>query len=387
MAGTRSLCAKAASDLPAIEEVARDQPFPVASLRVDERTRTLVLPFERKHPRRESWELVVRGARSLSVEGKREQTADYFRSLRHDPPAGVLIIEAVLVLARVRVDGLDVEARCLTPEEKSLFDVADLPAPIRREIEERSTAQVQAHEKYEKAERERHRALVIVGALAGVALGAGTGNPWWALVLDLLAGGGSALWIARTRRSFIGTGAAAYAAPQVLVSLSGEMVRELFAGGGFIGLTLSFFWSLMAGTGILLALLNGKMMARNEGMEAGGDLESVGRKPPPLDPRFPLRAAALCGLGAASTLLLFSAPWVVWLVLAPVASGGAAWLLARAQANATTSGRVLGGIGLLLAAMAVLGGGTLAPAGLFVFVAHWVAGNMVAYYSRSEGPK
>lgn len=387
MGGTRVLRARASADLPALEEIARDQPFPVASLHVDGATRTLTLPFERKHPRRESWELVVRGARSLTVEGHRQQTSDYLRSLRHDARTGEVVIEGVLILARLRVDGLDAEVRCLTPEEESRFDVADLPASIRREIEVQGTDQVRAHERYGKAERERERVLTVTGALAAVALGGAMGNPWWALGIDLAIGAGAALWLALGRRSFFGIGAAAYAAPLVLVSFSGDLVREMFRGGGYTGLGVSFLWTLHAGTGALLAVLNGRMMARNEGMESMGDVETMGGELPPADPRLPLRAALVCGIGAAGFLGFFFAPWLVCLVVAPLASGGTAWLLARNRSTAATAGPAMGGVGILLAAMAVLGGETLALAGVFVAVAHWVAGMMIAFHSRGEGPK
>jgi hypothetical protein len=250
----RDLRATTAAGIPAIEDAVRDLPFPLAALRIDAASRSVVLPFERKHPRRESWELVVRGVRSLEEDGRLEQATDHFRSLGHDARAGVLTITAVLVRARLRVDALDLEARCLTKEAESTFDVADLPAGIRREIEERGTEQVQMHERYEKADRQRVVGMTVLGAASSLLLGLPAGNPWWWLAVH----GAFGVWAGRTmavkRWQAIPVGAALLGMSNAIGclvagrGLSREMGFALIVvslGGGFVGTVVALLHARM----------------------------------------------------------------------------------------------------------------------------------------------
>ncbi len=384
MPGPRSVVAKTAAALPAVAEAVRDFRFPLSAARVDGRTRTLVLPFERKHPRPEDWELVVRGARSVVVKGRVEQDTDFFRALRHDAGAGVFEIEGVLVRVRVQVDSLDVEARCLTPEERTDFDVADLPTGVRREMEKRESDSLKGRERYEKADRERVAVVTATAALAALVLGAGSGMPVPLLPFEAALGGAAGLAIARRRIGFFGAGAAIFGIPTIALSLLGILLTRGTSDGNAAGLGHGLFWSLLALAGTVLALLNRKLMDEVQGLSSRWE---DGKEPPkPLDLRIPGRAAAIVGLGGGVLHLVFGAPWAVWAAGSPLGAGGAAWLLARFQARPSVASWTLGGIGTVLSFLAV-GGGEFVPAALLIAAAHFAAGMMVAYHSRGEGPR
>jgi hypothetical protein len=259
----KDVCARTAADIPALEDVVRDLPFPLAALRIDGPSRTVVLPFERKHPRRESWELVVRGVRSIEEDGRVQQATDYFRSLGHDARAGVVTIQAVLVRVRLRVDALDLEARCLTKEAESTFDVVDLPADIRREIEVRGTDQVQRHERYEKADRERVVGMTVLGAASSVLLGLLPGSPWWWLSVHAAGGAAVGRWMAVKRWHAIPIGAAALGLPNGMLAVAGCLVagRGLSREMGFALIAVSLGSGF---AGVAVALLHGRMLERVE---------------------------------------------------------------------------------------------------------------------------
>lgn len=263
MGNPKVVRARTVADLPAIEEAVRDLPFPLAALRVDGSARTVVLPFERKHPRRESWELVVRGARSLEEDGRLEQSSDHFRSVAYDGRAGVLTITAVLVRARVRVDALDLEARCLTEEAPSTFDITDLPADFRREVEARGTDRVQMHERYVKADRERIAGMIALCAATSLVLGLLSGNPWWWLLAHAAAGGAVGFRMAVKRWHSIAAGAAVLGMPNAMLAVIGCLVagRALSREMGF-ALIVTSLGSGAAGVGV--ALLHARMLDRVE---------------------------------------------------------------------------------------------------------------------------
>jgi hypothetical protein len=351
---------------------------------VDGTSRTLVLPFEKKHPRPESWELVVRSARSVTVKGRLEQATDYFRGLRHDAGASVLEVEGVLVKVRVTVDALDVEARCLTPEETATFDVADLPHAVRKEIEVRETASLKGRERYERKDRERVAVITSVAGLAALVLGAGSGMPPLVLPFEAAAGAAAGWWIATRRIRFIAAGAAIFGVPVISLSFLALLITRGTSDGPVAGLGHALFWSMMAGAGLLIGLLNGKMMDDVQGLTTDGHPDTA--PPKPLDLRIPPRAAAIVGLGGAALFLLFHAPWTVWAVASPFGCGGTAWLLARFQVPSGPAGRFLGIAGAVASLMAI-DGGAFVPAALLIGAAHFAAGMMVAYYARGEGPR
>jgi len=382
--GPRSVPAKTPGDLPAVADAVRDFRFPLSAARVEEKSRTVILPYEKKHPRPESWELVVRGARSATVKGRLEQETDYFRGLSHDAKSGVLEIEGVLVKVRVQVDSLDVEARCLTPEEKKTFDVADLPHDIRREIEARESASLKGRERYEKDDRERVAVVTVAGAFAALVLGAGSGMPPLLLPFEAAAGCAAGWWMATRRISFFAAGAAIFGIPVISLSLLGVLLTKGTAEGPMAGFVHALFWSMMAMAGLLLALFNGKLMADVQGLTSAW--EASADAPKPLDRRIPWCAAALVGLGGGLLHLLFHAPWTVWAVGSPLGCGGTAWLLARFQARPSAAARGLGFAGTVVSLMAIAGD-AFVPAALLLAGAHFAAGMMVSYYARGEGPR
>ena len=73
MTGERSVRATEPEALAAVLDAVKEFRFPLSAVRVDERTRTVRLPFERKHPHPEQWELVVRNARQAAVAGRVQQ--------------------------------------------------------------------------------------------------------------------------------------------------------------------------------------------------------------------------------------------------------------------------------------------------------------------------
>jgi hypothetical protein len=383
--GPRAVTAKRSEDLPAVEAAVRDFTFPLAAVRVDPKTRAVVLPFERKHPRRESWELVIRGATSVVVKGRLEQATDYFRALRHDAKGGVLAIDGVIVKVRVAVASLDVEARCLTPEETSTFDVADLPREIRKEIDARESASLKGRETYEKKDRERLVTITGAGGLAALVLGAGSEMPAVLLPFEAALGGFIAWRLAYRNALFPIVWGAFYGAPTIALSALGILLTRGTKDGLWAGFAHAAFWCLMALAGVGLAYLNAKMSADVQGLtSAAWDAADAPKKP--LDRRIPGRAAAIVGGGGAVLFLLLGAPWTVWLVGALVGAGGTTWLLARFQVRSKYAGWVLGGVGVSLC-FAGMGGGFFPPGTFLLAPMHFVAGLMTAYYSRGEGPR
>jgi hypothetical protein len=376
---------KSPADLAALDEVAGKQQFLLGGIRRDEAARTLTIPFERKFPRRESWSLQVRGVRSFRLGDRKEQATDFFRAFRHDAKSGVLEIEGVLVMLRLEVDALDLEARCLTAEEAPKWDVADLPEPIRREADERGTETLREQERFARADRVRHGLMTAAGALVLVIFGLGFRNPVWALLLDLLAGAGAGWLIAHKQWAFVGFGAVVVGVPGAVLSLSGSLVRSLSSpDGGFAGLTYFLFIGVEAAAGGGLAALNAGLMRQVQ--DRGAQDRSEAAPTAPLDPAFPRRAAVAFGLGSALLYGVFRAPVFVWALAAPLGSGGLAYLLALRRAPSRTTGRLFGVLGIALS-LGAAAGGTILPAAVLIAGLHFVAGLMLAYYSRGEGPR
>jgi hypothetical protein len=376
----RVIRAESPAGLAEILEVAGGMKFALADVSFDPGRRRVRIPFERIHPRRESWELHVLGATSLEVDGRKEQTHEYIRALRHED-SGHVVLETVLVRFRIPAASLAVEARCMTEEVVPDFDVSRLPTAIRKEIEERETEIVRLQDRYATADRFRRRVLPFLGGLAGVVVGGLVPVAWWTFVLHGALGAGIGHVMASRRWEAWISGAAAFGMPQaalgVVSSFAAGSSKES-AGPGIL------FQSIVAPMiGLVLAGLNGKMMVSTEAA-AWDPTGDAPRKS--LDPAFPMRAAWVCALGGAFLFGIFQAPLVVWAFLAPACDGAAAWYLARIQAPAGVTVKVFGGIGIVLGLMAV-SGRTIPPAALLIALFHAGAGTFVALRSRREGEK
>jgi hypothetical protein len=66
-------------ELAELSETVKGTAIHLDALAVREPARTVVLSFERVHPLRETWEIVVWGARSVEVADRREQKTDFLR--------------------------------------------------------------------------------------------------------------------------------------------------------------------------------------------------------------------------------------------------------------------------------------------------------------------
>jgi hypothetical protein len=164
-------------------------------------------------------------------------------------------------------------------------------------------------------------------------------------------------------------------------SCTGGVIREMVESGGLGGLLVFPLWLLAIVFGGILARLNGRLLETQ-------DVETQYGKPPPLPPMragLPRRAAAWCAGGSALICLVLGGSMPVWAAVAPLLSGGAAWIVASRRADPRVGGMVFGAIGLLLGACCLGSGRGILPGAFLVAAAHWVGGMLVVFHARGEG--
>ncbi len=141
--------------------------------------------------------------------------------------------------------------------------MTDLPAEMRKEIEEQGTARVQMHDRYEQADRERVLSMAVLGAIASLLLGLLAGPPWWWLAAHGAAGAGIGRWMALKRWQAIPAGAAALGMPNAMLAVIGCLLagRSLSQEMGFALIVASLGGAV---AGAVLALLHTRMLDRVE---------------------------------------------------------------------------------------------------------------------------
>jgi hypothetical protein len=386
MEGKREARAGDPAGLAALEALVRDMGFPVAEVRHDPLARTVAFPFERVHPRREAWILVVHGAGAPAVEGTGPHGREYFRSLRWDAKARVLEVRGVLLRWRIPADGIAVDALRRTGDAPPGVLDADQPAWFRREVDDRLSEQHRRHERFERSSRGREASLAGAGAVVATAFGACFANPWWALLLNALSGGAAGFWIARKGVDFHALGALAFGLPGMLLSCTGGLFAEMTGGSGMTGLVVFPLWVFHAVTGVLLVRVHEALVVRSE-QEVEGMVPGTGEVPLPA-PRPGLWWKAAAAVGGASALLfgILSAPLGIAFVAVPLVLGGATAAVARLRPLPGTGGAALAGTATVLGAAACGAGGMLLPSVLLLAVLHFGAGVLVVFHARGEGP-
>lgn len=336
--------ARTASELVDVAKAARDMEFRFDGIVRNEAVRRVEIPLRLKRIGR-SGTLRLRGVRGFAVEGRRAQETDGIRSMGWDGAARRLVIECAPSRLVIDMDGLDVELDdgVAAAGQRNLDH---LPAAARTAFE--------AHEESMHARRARHEEVRRtternVALLAGtIALGGGFafGNPWWALALNGLTGGGAGFLVVRKRIDTPALGALLLAVPAMLLSLTGEMCRVMTTSAGMLGAVFFGLWIAHLIAGAFLSMRLAIPRDGDEGLPATVDWQDAVRPglgsspgtpatPPAFDGGAAIPAAALrkamAGTAVASFLLcvlLRAHPAAMALVTVPAVAGGT-WLCVR----------------------------------------------------------
>ncbi len=132
-----------AAELGAVVEPARDQEIRVSGVRFDEAARSVLVPVERRLPRKESMILRVGRVRSWKWTGAGAPGAEgptsgpvapameFLRDVRHDGRAGTVEVRGILLSLVAEVGGLEVEVSCTEAAEEVRADPARLSPGVR----------------------------------------------------------------------------------------------------------------------------------------------------------------------------------------------------------------------------------------------------------------